>query len=244
MNIWKYLMAASLGNMLGGPIGAIAFTAGAFFLGKKTNFRNSSASFNQQQGVYAIGLVVLCAKLAKADGRVTKDEILKFKKIFKIPTENMKEVGAIWNEASQSSSGFEPYAEQIRSTFKRSPQMLEQIVLGLFEIGYADHDLSGSELRYIKKVSNIFGIDQKTFNRLRNSRPEYNKEDPYKVLGVKKSDSSNEIKKVYRSLARKYHPDSVRSSGISDPSLIKKAKENFQRINDAHQQILKIRGES
>ena len=243
MNIWKYLIAASLGNMIAGPLGALAFTAGAFFLGKKNNFRNPGANFNRQQGVYAIGLEVLCAKLAKADGRVTKDEINKFKKIFKIPQENMSQVGAIWKEAAQTSAGFEPYAQQLRDTFSRAPQMLEQIILGLFEIGYADHDLSEPELKYIKKVSQIFGIDQATFSRLRSSRPEFVKEDPYKVLGVKKSDSSSDIKKAYRVLARKNHPDVLRSKGITDLSLIKKAKENFQRINDAYEQILKIRGE-
>ena len=83
MNVWKYLLAASLGNMIAGPLGALAYTAGAFFLGKKSNFRNPGANFNTQQGVYALGLVVLCAKLAKADGRVTDDEIRKYKKIFK-----------------------------------------------------------------------------------------------------------------------------------------------------------------
>ena len=243
MNIWKYLIAASLGNMIAGPLGALAFTAGAYFLGKKTNFRNPGANFNSNQGVYALGLVVLCAKLAKADGRVTDDEIRKFKKIFKIPQENMKQVGAIWKEAAQTSAGFEPYAQQLRETFYRTPQMLEQVILGLFEIGYADHDLSAPELKYIKKVSQIFGIDQATFNRLRNSRPEFVKEDPYKVLGVSKSQTSAEIKKVYRNLARKNHPDIVRAKGITDKSLIQKAKENFQRINDAYEQILKIRGE-
>jgi DnaJ like chaperone protein len=243
MNIWKYLIAAQLGIMIAGPLGAIAFTAGAYFLGKKNNFRNLGANFNQQQGAYAIGLVVLSAKLAKADGRVTEDEIDKFKKIFKVPKENMTQVGAIWKEAAQTSAGFEPYAQQLRDTFYRSPQMLEQIILGLFEIGYADHELSEPELKYIKKVSQIFGIDQKTFSRLRNSRPEFVKENPYKVLGVKKSDSIAEIKKTYRNLARKNHPDVVRAKGITDISLIKKAKENFQRINDAYEQILKIRGE-
>ena len=243
MNIWKYLIAASLGNMIAGPLGALAFTAGAFFLGKKNSFRNPGSQFNKQQGIYAIGLVVLSAKLAKADGRVTKDEIAKFKKIFQVPKENMGQVGAIWNEAAQTSAGFEPYAQQLRDTFYRSPQMLEQIILGLFEIGYADHELSDPELKYIKKVSQIFGIDQNTFKRLRNSRPEFVKDDPYKVLGVKKSQSTVEIKKTYRNLARKNHPDIVRAKGITDKSLITKAKENFQRINDAYEQILKIRGE-
>ena len=93
----------------------------------------------------------------------------------------MTQVGAIWKEAAQTSAGFEPYAQQLRDTFHKAPQMLEQIILGLFEIGYADHDLSEPELKYIKKVSQIFGIDQATFSRLRNSRPEFVKEDPYKV---------------------------------------------------------------
>ncbi len=65
MNIWKYLIAASLGNMIAGPLGALAFTAGAYFLGKKTNFRNPGANFNSNQGVYALGLVVLCASWQK-----------------------------------------------------------------------------------------------------------------------------------------------------------------------------------
>ncbi|MGY9024949.1 MAG: TerB family tellurite resistance protein [Candidatus Pelagibacterales bacterium] len=242
MSVWKYLMAASLGNMIAGPLGALAFTAGAYFLGGKKNFKNTDGQFNQQQGVYAIGLIVLAAKLAKADGHVTSDEIAKFKKIFRIPKADLKQVGLIWKQAAETSEGFEVYAQQLFKTFKRSPQMLEQIILGLFEIGYADHELSAPELKFIKQVSNIFQIDQHTFNRLRNSRPEYVKEDPYKVLGLKKSDSIAEIKKAYRTLARKNHPDVMRAKGITDISIIRKAKEKFQLINDAYEQILKIKG--
>ena len=235
-------MAASLGNMIAGPLGALAFTAGAYFIGGKKNFNSAGSKFNKQQGVYAIGLIVLAAKLAKADGQVTSDEIAKFKKIFRIPNSDLKQVAAIWKQAAETSDGFEMYAEQLYQTFRRSPQMLEQIILGLFEIGYADHDLSAPELRYIKKVSNIFKLDQQTFNRLRNSRPEFVREDPYKVLGVKKSDSANDIKKAYRTLARKNHPDVIRAKGITDESIIRKAKEKFQLINDAYEQILKIKG--
>ena len=79
-------MAASLGNMIAGPLGALAFTAAAFFLGGKKTLNNTGNKFNQQQSVYAIGLIVLAAKLAKADGTVTSDEIAKFKKIFRIRT--------------------------------------------------------------------------------------------------------------------------------------------------------------
>lgn len=235
-------MAASLGNMIAGPLGALAFTAGAFFFGGKKTFNNTGNKFNQKQGVYAIGLIVLAAKLAKADGTVTSDEIAKFKKIFRIPQSDLKQVSAIWKQAAETSDGFEIYAEQLYQTFRRSPQMLEQIILGLFEIGYADHELSSPELRFIKKVSNIFRLDQQTFNRLRNSRPEFVKEDPYKVLGIKKSDSINDIKKAYRALARKNHPDVMRAKGITDISIIRKAKEKFQLINDAYEQILKIKG--
>ena len=235
-------MAASLGNMIAGPLGALAFTAGAYFIGGKKSFNRAGSNFNKQQGVYAIGLIVLAAKLAKADGQVTSDEIAKFKKIFRIPNSDLKQVAAIWKQAAETSDGFEIYAEQLYQTFRRSPQMLEQIILGLFEIGYADHDLSAPELRYIKKVSNIFKLDQQTFNRLRNSRPEFVREDPYKVLGVKKSDSANDIKKAYRTLARKNHPDVIRAKGITDESIIRKAKEKFQLINDAYEQILKIKG--
>jgi len=235
-------MAASLGNMIAGPLGALAFTASAFFLGGKKTFNNTGNKFNQKQGVYAIGLIVLAAKLAKADGTVTSDEIAKFKKIFRIPQSDLKQVSAIWKQAAETSDGFEIYAEQLYQTFRRSPQMLEQIILGLFEIGYADHELSSPELRFIKKVSNIFRLDQQTFNRLRNSRPEFVKEDPYKVLGIKKSDSINDIKKAYRALARKNHPDVMRAKGITDISIIRKAKEKFQLINDAYEQILKIKG--
>ena len=235
-------MAASLGNMIAGPLGALAFTAGAYCIGGKKNFNRAGRNFNKQQGVYAIGLIVLAAKLAKADGQVTSDEIAKFKKIFRIPNSDLKQVAAIWKQAAETSDGFEIYAEQLYQTFRRSPQMLEQIILGLFEIGYADHDLSAPELRYIKKVSNIFKLDQQTFNRLRNSRPEFVREDPYKVLGVKKSDSANDIKKAYRTLARKNHPDVIRAKGITDESIIRKAKEKFQLINDAYEQILKIKG--
>jgi len=117
----------------------------------KKNFNKAGNNFNQQQGVYAIGLIVLAAKLAKSDGQVTSDEIAKFKKIFRIPQSDLKQVAAIWKQAAETSDGFEVYAKQLYQTFRRSPQMLEQIILGLFEIGYADHELSPPELRYIKK---------------------------------------------------------------------------------------------
>ena len=120
MSVWKYLMAASLGNMIAGPLGALAFTAGAFFIGGKKNFNKVGNNFNQQQGVYAIGLIVLAAKLAKSDGQVTSDEIAKFKKIFRIPQSDLKQVAAIWKQAAETSDGFEVYAEQLYQTLRPS----------------------------------------------------------------------------------------------------------------------------
>ena len=247
MSIWGRVIGGAAGFALGGPIGAIlgVMAGGAFDRRSKSR---SSFNFNrinndQKQQIFTLSFIILSAKLAKSDGQVTDDEIRAFKDKFKVPKSEMPKVAKIFNEAKKDTYGYKQIANQVGNLFSNNKILLEELLNNLFYIAASDGNISISEVDLLRSVSKSFKFTEKDFQRIFQANLKNSDSDPYKVLGVKKSQSIVEIKKTYRNLARKNHPDIVRAKGITDKGLIKKAKENFQRINDAYEQILKIRGE-
>tara|TARA_B100001250_G_scaffold397698_1_gene405089 strand:- start:117 stop:857 length:741 start_codon:yes stop_codon:yes gene_type:complete len=245
MSIFKYILSGTLGFQFGGPIGLVLAVAATHFMSKAgSQGRIGGMNFSQQETVYHAGLISLAAALAKkGDGKVTKSEIEKFKKIFRVNQSNTKVVKSIWDAAVESNHKYEEFAQQIYSVCRNNPQLREQVIYVLFEIAAADSDVSSGEIRFIKKVASILHIDEPTYQRIKNSQPYFNSESPYKVLGVKELDSTAHIKNVYRKLSKKYHPDSLRSQNVKDESIIKTARDHFSTISTAYSQIMKSRGE-
>ncbi|MBI28820.1 MAG: molecular chaperone DjlA [Pelagibacteraceae bacterium] len=243
MSIWGKIIGGTAGFALGGPIGAIiGAMAGHSFdkrrQGSKSNFYDSSNINNQN--AFALGIIILSAKLAKADGVVTKDEINAFKEKFRIPQNEMKLVGKIFNEAKKSAYGFESCAKQIKVMFSNNRIVLEELLNNLFYIAEADGKISKSELDFLKTVSLIFEFDQKTFERILESRQKIENMDPYKVLGVNREDSDDDIRKAWINLTKSHHPDQLVAKGLP-PEFIDQANKEMSSINAAYDKIQKMR---
>jgi len=245
MAIWGKILGGVAGFAAGGPLGAIAGATLGHAIDSKKWASNipeniSGNSLKSRQTAFTVAVVVLSAKMAKADGHVTRDEISAFKDLFDIPENEMGDVGKLFNEARKDSAGFEPYARQIGSMFKNDQNVKESLLASLFQIALADGIIHQDEDKFLLEVANCFGLSDKDFNRIRSSFITSNKTDPYELLGVNRKMSDSEIKNIYRNLIRKNHPDVLIAQGMPQ-EFIDTANKKMASINAAYDLISKER---
>ncbi|MGH6959955.1 MAG: TerB family tellurite resistance protein, partial [Dongiaceae bacterium] len=178
---------------------------------------------------------------AKADGVVSRSEIDVFKQVFRIPADEMRNVGRIFDQARRDTLGFEAYARQIAAMFQRQPTVLEELLDGLFHIAKADGSVHAAELDYLRQVAQIFGLGEPTFERIRTAHLGPDKADPYAILGMARSATDAEIKAAWRKLARDNHPDKLIAKGVP-AEFIEIATEKLATINAAYDKIGRERG--
>lgn len=239
MSIWGKLGGAAAGFLLGGgPIGALA---GAF-AGHVLFDRGARLGGDGDEPgiVFTIAIIALSAKMAKADGTVTEDEIEAFGRIFRVPPSEEANVRRIFNLARQDTAGYEIYAGQIARIFRGNPAVLEDVLDGLFEIAKADRVLHPAELEFLERVADIFGFAPHEFRRIRASHLGPDQADPYVVLGVDHGASEEEIKRTYRLLVRENHPDSLMARGVP-AEFLRLANEKLAAINTAYAKIMQER---
>ena len=236
MSIWGKVSGAAAGFLFGGgPIGALA---GAF--AGHVLFDRGAREDDEPGVVFTIAIIALSAKMAKADGTVTPDEIEAFGRMFRVPPSEEANVRRIFDLARQDTAGYEIYAGQIARIFRGRPSVLEDVLDGLFEIAMADRVLHPAEREFLERVADIFGFTQTEFRRIRASHLVPEEADPYLVLGVDYSASEEEIKHTYRLLVRENHPDSLMARGVPE-EFIRLANEKLAAINTAYAKIIKER---
>ncbi|MBT3991143.1 MAG: DnaJ domain-containing protein [Rhodospirillaceae bacterium] len=243
MSIWGKLIGGVAGFALGGPLGAILGTVFGHAVDRKRaqNYVGTSAdSLQTRQTAFTVAVVVLSAKMAKADGQVTRDEVDAFKRIFEIPENEMRDVGRLFDEARQDADGFEPYAEQIGDMFAHDAAVRESLLGGLFQIALADGVVHPNELAFLKKVARAFGLDNHDFDRIQSAHMGTESADPYQILGVSRDTSDEDIKKTYRNLSRENHPDTLIAKGMPQ-EFVDVANEKMASINAAYDVISKER---
>ena len=201
MSIWGSLIGGMVGLSLGGPFGMLL---GSLIGGKISRARSTvrTGSFAQPQQVFALSLIVLSAKLSKADGQVSREELVAVKDKLKIPENEIDQVGKIFNKAKEESTGFEPYAEQIAKIYQGNLNVLEEVINILFYIAEADGNVSKSELEMIQKIAKIFGLNQIQFNSIKETRKSSDKLNPYIVLESKPEDDLKIIRQRYLKLTK------------------------------------------
>ena len=187
---------------------------------------------------FAIAMVALGAKIAKADGRVTRDEVAAFKEVFFIPPGEEKNAARVFNMAREDVAGFEGYARRIRSMFDAEEHRasLEDILDGLFHIAGADGVYDPAELAFLAEVAAIFEIQQTCFDRLRARHDPSLGGDPYALLGVTRGAAIEDIKKSWRRLVRETHPDRMMARGVPEEA-VRLATERLRAINTAYERI-------
>tara|TARA_X000000368_G_scaffold367750_1_gene315287 strand:- start:4023 stop:4763 length:741 start_codon:yes stop_codon:yes gene_type:complete len=233
-----YLIGFSLGGPIGGLIGAIAGSrVGANQTKSKTRFTSNQ----QQQAAFFAALFACLAKLAKADGIVSKEEVEKvddfIKERFKFPSEQRKFAIKVFNHAKDDNVSYEEYASQLAGLLAKNKNALVVFYELLFELAMADGILDPAEEVLLRKTPGIFGIDLSLFDNLKDQFSS-DSSDPYKVLGVTIDMPFDDIKKIYQKKRREFHPDTLISKGLPD-ELLDKAKEKFIEIQQAFEVIEK-----
>ena len=242
MSIWGKIIGGTTGFALGGPLGAIIgmMIGGSFDRSARKFSSSNQISQQQKKNVFALCIIVLSAKIAKADGQVTKEEIYTFKEKFNIQAEEMSEVSKIFNEAKKSSFGFKNIADQVGNLFSDNKVLLEQLLNNLFYIAEADGLTSNNEVEVLRSISQSFHFNETDFQRIFHSRLNNKESDPYKILGVTREDSDNNIRKKWIELSKEHHPDYLIAKGMPK-EFIKEANKELSSINLAYDKIKELR---
>ena len=213
---------------------------GSLIGGKVSRSRSSFKSFAQPQQVFALALIVLSAKLSKADGEVSREELIAVKDKLKIPEHELDQVGKIFNKAKEESAGYEPYARQIAEVYKGNLNVLEEVINTLFYIAESDGNVSDKELEMIEDIARIFGLNDVQINGIKESRKSSDKLNPYIVLESKPEDSLDTIRKRYLKLSKEHHPDLLMSKGVPQ-EVLDESKAKMRAVNSAWSQVQKLK---
>jgi DnaJ like chaperone protein len=251
MSIWGKIIGGVAGFALGGPLGAllgaIAGHAADVRIGQAgpvaTELDDPSLDDRSatRQIAFTIAVIVLGAKMAKADGVVSRAEVAAFKEVFQVPSHELRNVAQVFDQAKEDPAGFEPYAKQIARLFRKDHPVLEELLDGLFHIAKADGGVHEAEIVFLKNVANIFGLDENDFARIREGHLGPDKADPYTILGTNRMASNEEIKQAWRKLVRDTHPDKLMAQGLPH-EFVELANEKLATINAAYDKVAKERG--
>lgn len=186
---------------------------------------------------FTIAVIALAAKMAKADGTVTEDEIAAFREIFTVPAHEYKNVTRVYDLARQDTAGFELYARQVMRLFGERHIVLEDLLDALFHIARADGHVHPGELDFIRRVSDIFGFDDACFERISARHVGPDRSSPWAMLGVSAEADDDEIRTAWRNLVKQHHPDRLIALGMPR-EFVALANDRLAAINGAYERIL------
>lgn len=235
---WAKWLWGGLGWALGGPIGGIiGFALGA--IGETQQAKQiKGGSAGSTPGDFGSALLVLCGGLMKADEKVLVSELDFVKRFFvqQFGPEHAKQRMLLFREILKQNYEIEPICRQIKSHLNYSSRL--QLIHLLYGLAAADTDIHQSEINYIARVCRFMEI---TDADLKSIKAMFVKDAQasYHILEIQKSVTDDEVKKAYRRMAMKYHPDKVHHLGAE---FQKDAQEKFKKINEAYEDIKKQRG--
>ncbi|MDR3496792.1 MAG: molecular chaperone DjiA [Ancalomicrobiaceae bacterium] len=190
---------------------------------------------------FTVALIALSAKMAKADGIVTDDEIGAFRRVIDVPPEEERNVARLFDLAKADIAGFETYAGRIARIVEGDAAFLASVLDGLFHIAAADGYIHEAELAFLQRVATIFGIVGSGFERILSRHVRRRRSDPYAILGIDSDAEDDEIRKHWKELVRRTHPDAHRSNARSQAEL-DEMSDRLAAINSAWDEIRAERG--
>lgn len=185
---------------------------------------------------FTIAVIALGAKMAKADGLVTRNEVSAFREVFNIPPEEESNAARVFNLARQDVAGFEDYAARIRRMFDGVDGVLCDLMEGLFHIAVADGSYHPDEDAFLERVARIFGLQEREFRALRSRFVPDAEPDPYSVLNLPADATLAEARQAWRQMVRDTHPDRMMARGLPAEA-IKLAESRLIAINRAWELI-------
>lgn len=185
---------------------------------------------------FAIAIIALGAKMAKADGQVTRDEVTAFREVFHIAAKDEAGAARVFNLARTDVAGFEEYATRVSAMFAGEPETLTDLLEGLFHIAMADGLYHPNEDAYLERVAQIFSVPDRDFQALRARFVPDALPDPYTVLGVEPDVPYEDIRQAWRKLVRENHPDAMMARGVPEEA-VRLAEKRMMDINRAWEDI-------
>jgi len=240
-------LGAGLGFTLGGPIGSIiGFAVGSFvdgfskedILKEFQETQSGRGSRNTQSGDFEISLLILASVVIKADGKVDQRELdfVRSQFVGMYGKDRANHAFKLFSGIIKKEVSAHQVCVQIRQHMPHASRL--QLLHFLFGIAKADQFVTASEVDEIRKIAGYLNINQHDYGSIKAMF--YDDSDAaYKILEITKSASNDEVKKAYRKMAKKYHPDKLQDLG---PEHIKGAEDKFLQIQNAYDKIKKERG--
>jgi DnaJ like chaperone protein len=189
---------------------------------------------------FAIAVIALGAKMAKADGRVSRAEVAAFRDVFHIPPKEERNAARVFDLARQDVAGFEGYAVRVARMFGDRKDPLEDLLEGLFHIAAADGVFHPEEEQYLRRVWELFDLPERCWRSLVARYVPGAPPDPYAVLGVDPAAPDEEIRRIWRATVRETHPDRMIARGVPEEA-VRLATSRLAAANDAYDAIMAIR---
>ena len=185
---------------------------------------------------FTIAVIALGAKLAKADGQVTRGEVSAFRRVFTIAPEDEANAARVFNLARQDVAGYDIYARKIAAMFPPRDPVLMDLMEGLFEVAIADEGFHPQEEAFLENVARIFGLTERCFRCLRARFVGDVDPDPYDVLEVSVDAPIDEVRRAYRNAVRETHPDRLSARGVPSEA-VAIAEHRLRDLNRAWEEI-------
>jgi DnaJ like chaperone protein len=189
---------------------------------------------------FTTAVTALGAKLAKVDGYAEAGEYAAFSEVFQPEAASQGNVRRLYQLARQTTRGFESYARRLAKRYRNCPQLLEDVLDGLFFVATSDGVVTADELAYLERVSQLFGQGPLTFRRLKATHLGLDREDPYAVLGVAHDALDAEVRSAWKAQLSEAHPDRARARGLPS-EFIEVAESKAAAINAAFDAVMRER---
>lgn len=233
MKIWDRIVDGATRLANGEGLGSL--------LGTTSPAADDGAHPGLRQIAFTIGVIALGAKMAGADGEVSEIEVEAFRDFFQVPPGEERNVERFFNLAKRDVSGFETYAEQLAALFPDAPEILENVLEGLFGIAKADGPIDAAEADYLAKVARIFGLSSARFERARAAALGDIECEPCIILGIDPLATDEQIRDAWLRQVRANHPDRMIAQGLPEEA-IAMANRKLALINDAYDRLRRERG--
>ncbi len=239
MSLNKKLFWGSLGWVLGGPIGGILGYAWASMSGEGSlkDYKKHYSKSRTQSGDFIVSLMVLFAKVMKADKKLLRSELTFIKDFLgkELKSSDVQYFMILFKDILKQDYPLKDVCKQIQRSMDH-PSRIELIHI-LFGLAFADKHIDDSEIKVIRTIAGYLNINQKDYESIKAMFIKDNSF-AYKILEIDPSCNNDELKKGYRKMANKYHPDKV--SHLGD-DLQRIAEDKFKAVNNAYQTIKKER---
>lgn len=237
MSIWS-----DIGQFLT-TIASDAFAA--VFEGVRTAFEGDAET--RKRVGFSVALIALSAKMAKADGVVTADEVEAFREVFHVPPEEFANVSRLYNLAKQDVAGYDAYGQQVRSLFPGDDptdnEVLHDVLDALFHIAKADSFVHENELLFLEEIAAVFGFDAHAFERIKMRHLQAEHADPYVILDADPDWNFAKLKSQYHKRVAESHPDRLIARGVPKEFIVI-ANDRLAALNGAWESIEAMHGKS